>query len=223
MMKGMATPLDRPLYSTYEAARLLQLHGQTLKRWLEGGRVSGTFYAPVVRSEPKGRDEVTWGEFVEAGLLKEYRGKVSLQHLRTMVEGFRQKYDVPFPLAHFKPLVDISKRKLVVGVTEGTVENVHTQQLQWQKAAENFLEKVDFDAHGVAARLLPRGKRSPIVIDPEVTFGIPQIRGIRTETLMEEFASGEPIAAISETWDLQVPDVEAALQFEASLRPAKAA
>lgn len=218
------TILERPLYSIGEAARLLCINPTTLRRWVLGGTVSGKFYPAVIRPQPREDDAVTWAEFVEAGLLREYRGKLSLQYLRTFIDDLREVYGVPYPLAHERPVIDLSTRRLVHALPGGILEGHGSNQLQWEKAAESFLQKVTFDAQGVAVRFLPRGIRSPIVIDPEVVFGIPQIRGIRTETLMEEFAGGVSIHAIAADYRLSSEEVEAALQFEANLKmPVKVA
>jgi len=65
--------LDRELFSESEAARLLLLAQGTLHYWLEGGERRGRSYKPVIRVEPTGMRAVTWAEFVEAALLREYR------------------------------------------------------------------------------------------------------------------------------------------------------
>jgi hypothetical protein len=66
--------LDREMFTEAEAARLLRVAQATLNYWLEGGERRGKVYRPVIRVEPLGkRDVVTWAEFIEAGLLREYR------------------------------------------------------------------------------------------------------------------------------------------------------
>jgi len=64
--------LDREMYSEAEAARLLRVARGTLHYWLEGGTRRGKTYKPVVRIEPTGARSVTWAEFLEAALLREY-------------------------------------------------------------------------------------------------------------------------------------------------------
>lgn len=107
------TVLNRPLYAVTEAARLLQLPPATLRRWLEGFSNRGVDYPAVLRTEPTGSTEVTWAEFVEAGYLREYRVTtgVSLQKMRRFIDLARKSWDVPYPLAHFTPYVDKSRRR----------------------------------------------------------------------------------------------------------------
>ncbi|MGH8909799.1 MAG: hypothetical protein ACRD0K_25725 [Egibacteraceae bacterium] len=66
---------------------------------------------PVIRPEPTGSNTVTWGKYVEVGYLREYRQrKVSLQHLRPVIDRLREAFGVPYPLAHFKPFVGPGRR-----------------------------------------------------------------------------------------------------------------
>ncbi len=217
----MSTILDRPLYSVGEASRLLAIESRKLHRWLEGGPVAGRPYPPVIRTESTGSDSVTWAEFVEAGFLREYRARqISLQQLRTVIDQLRIETGVKYPLAFYRPLV-LSK-ELVFKMTfpeQGDKEHlvVHrgpSWQMLWAEAVSVFLDKVDFDAEGFPLRLRPLGKESPLAIDPDVAFGIPQVGGIRTEVIAEAFAAGDEEEAIAKSWSIGLDDVKAALRWE---------
>jgi uncharacterized protein (DUF433 family) len=221
--------LDRPLYSIPEAARYLGLPAQTLRRWLEGATVKGRFYPPVIRPEPVGSDAVTWAEFVEAGLLREYRGRnVPLQRMRPFIDRARAHWGVPYPLAHFKPMVegkelvyDMQREAKLPRSLYLVRLSDRVGQMQWAEPVEQFLAKVDFaPQHTFVSRLHPRGKQSPVVIDPEVSFGIPQVNGVRTELLDEADSAGAPVEEIAADWGLRVRDVRAALEWEQSLKRA---
>src|SRR5204862_4137030 len=102
------TVLDREMYSEAEAARLLRVPQNTLHYWLEGSSGRGGPYKPVIRVEPKGnRAPVTWAEFVEAGLLRQYRRehRIPMAELRAFIETLRDEYGVPYPLATERPFV----------------------------------------------------------------------------------------------------------------------
>ncbi len=99
--------LEREMYAEAEAARLLNVAQSTLHYWLEGktGR-GGKVHRPVIRQKPKGTGAaVTWAEFVEAGLLRQYRRelKVPLPELRAFIDLLRKQFDVPYPLADRRP------------------------------------------------------------------------------------------------------------------------
>jgi len=225
----MSDLLERQLYTVGEAARLLRLPSSTLRRWLEGFTLGGRSYDPVIRPAPTGSDIVTWAEFVEAGFLREYRAKrVSLQYLRPVIDEMRKQFKVTYPLAHFKPLVDTSSRQLVLGIQQAAhledelalLVRLPSGQLQWAAAVQAFIDKVEFDAEGIAERMHPLGKASPVVIDPDVTFGVPQVKGIRTEIIAETYAEAGSWERVADDWNLSVQDVQAALQWELTSRKA---
>jgi uncharacterized protein (DUF433 family) len=225
--------LERALYATREAARLLQIPPVRLRRWLDGATVGEKRYPPVIRIQATGSDEVTWAEFVEAGFLREYRmRRVSLQRLRPMIDALREEFQVQYPLAHFKPAVDEASRELVFKAQERVrLEDQlvlirrrggkgGSWQLQWAEPVLQFLDKVEFDPKGIAERMRPLGRKVRVVIDPEVQFGVPQVGGIRTEIIAEAFAEVGDEHRIAEDWGLDVRDVLAALQWEVSYKAA---
>lgn len=91
------TVLDRELYDEALAAEVLGLPRPTLHYWLEGGERRGRSYAPVLRPVATGSHTVTWGEFVEARYLREYRRSLgaSMQRLRAFIEHLRDNSVCP--------------------------------------------------------------------------------------------------------------------------------
>jgi hypothetical protein len=107
---------------------------------------------------------VTWGEFVEAGYLREYRAKqVTLQYLRPVIAILREELGVRYPLATLKPYT--SGRSLALKVQKqvgldpalNIVVLGRDGSVQLTDTAAAFLEKVDFDDDGTgdARRLYP--------------------------------------------------------------------
>lgn len=219
--------LERELYPTREAARLLRVPESTLRWWLEGRTARGKLYPPVLREEPTGSGLVTWGEFVEAGYLREYRRRdVPLGELRRFIDNLRDELGIAYPLAHFRPFISGNRRlvlelqrKAQVPAEFGLVLEVTTGQLLLGRAAESFIERVEFSPEGnqQAIRIFPAGKDSPVIIDPERAFGAPSIKGIRTDALAELIDAGEPPEEVARDFGLTVDTVKAAVAFEWSL------
>jgi len=212
--------LETEFYTVVEAARLLRVPPSTLTWWLEGrGK-----YLPVIRPERTGSKNVTWGEFVEAGYLHEYRQKaVPLPELRHVVDKLRDAFGVPYPLAHFKPFVGEGRRLVLEIENESELPNeyrlvvaVASGELMLTSPAESFLERVEFSADDEqwAERLRPAGKSSPVVIDPAQSFGAPTVRGIRTETFVELVEAGEPIDVVAADFGVEPSEVRAAVSYE---------
>jgi len=205
-----------------EAARLLGLRSAArLRGWIDGYRT----YPPVIRLEPTGSDLVTWGEFVEARYLAEYRNRhrIPLQRLRPAILELRKKFRVPYPLAHAGPYLDVANRELLLRLQEeaglgrrlAPLVVIRNDQLVLAEPAESFVAKVDFaSADGPVERVYPLDKSQPVVIDPLRSFGAPSVRGIRTENLYELFQADESVDSIAAAYDLEPADVEAAIRFE---------
>lgn len=72
---------------------------------------------PIIRPELLDRRWVTWAELIEAGWLQAYRrDKIAVKELRAFIEVLRDEFEVPYPLAHKRPLV--SGRSLVLCAQE---------------------------------------------------------------------------------------------------------
>jgi uncharacterized protein (DUF433 family) len=182
----------------------------------------------VIRVEPRGdRDVVTWAEFIEAGLLREYRRThgVPMAELRAFIDLVRQRYEVPYPLAHHLPFV--SGRELLVEAQDEVgldaefclVAMVRGQYLL-TPAADSFVKRVTWH-NDVATQWRPHDDpHSPVRMDPDVRFGRPAVAGISTEVLWEHEQVGETTEDIADEFDLPLECVRWALAYETSARAA---
>ncbi|KJE19918.1 hypothetical protein FF36_05815 [Frankia torreyi] len=221
--------LDREVYSMSEAARLLAVSPARLRGWIDGYTRGEIHYDPVIRPERTGNEAVTWGEFVEAGYLREYRVKgISLQKMRIVVQRLRERFGVSYPLAHAKPYVFGMDVVLAVQEEVGlgsslSMVRISDGQLVLAPKAQHFFEMVEFaPGAGVgedeALRLFPDSTSRQVVLDPLRQFGSPVVRSTRTANLYELWAAGESIAEIAEAYELPDADVEAAVRYESRLR-----
>jgi uncharacterized protein (DUF433 family) len=220
--------LDREMYTEAEAARLLTVPQSTLNYWLEGGERRGVTYRPIIRVEPRGdRQAVTWAEFIEAGLLRQYRRThhVPMPELRAFIDIVRSRYRVPYPLAHLRPFV--SGRDLLIEAqdqagldAELCLVAVVRNELLLTPAADSFVKRVTWQ-DDIATQWRPHDDpHSPVRINPEVRFGRPAVAGISTEALWEHEQAGETTDDIAGEFDLTPEDVRWAVAYETSARAA---
>jgi uncharacterized protein (DUF433 family) len=220
-MTSVPTVLDREVYTEASAARVLRVAQATLHYWLEGKTTPAKVYKPVIREEATGSHRVTWAEFVEAGLLRQYRRahNVPMMELRAFIQSLRQRLGVPYPLAHARPFV--SGRQLVIEAQAETqldpdfalVAEV-SGQFVLTAAAQEFYERVTWDAD-IATQWRPDERDgSPVVVDPEIRFGAPSVGGISTAILREQALAGEDEADLAETFGLTLRQVRWALSYE---------
>jgi uncharacterized protein (DUF433 family) len=223
----MTTILDREMYTEAGAARLLRVAPATLHYWLEGGNRRNKTYKPVIREEATGSRNVTWAEFVEAGLLRQYRRQhnVPMLELRSFIDRLREQMGVPYPLAHYMPYV--GDRRLIfeaqseakLGAEFALVAEVSGQYILTSPSQE-FFERVTWDGD-IAARWRPDANTdSPVIIDPNVRSGRPSVGGISTEILWEQANAGEHERDLADTYELTLAQVRWALAYELPLQAA---
>jgi uncharacterized protein (DUF433 family) len=220
--RRMISLLARPTYSLSEAARLLRISPSRLRWWLEGATRGSKQYLPVLRSEPTGDSRVSWGEFIEAAYLREYREHLPLQRLRPLREALSREFDTAFPFAVSKPL--IAGRELVaemqhrLEIPEDLWMVVGSGQLMLSEPAATFCRRVEFDeTTKEAMRYVVMEAPVPVYVNPRFSFGVPTVRSVRTEVITELYLAGEPSSAIRDIYrDYGVTglDINTAVEFE---------
>jgi uncharacterized protein (DUF433 family) len=223
----VTTILEREVYSEAEAARLLRVPPSTLHYWLEGGIRRGKTYKPVIRVEPSGGRTVTWAEFVEAGLLREYRRthKVPMTELRAFIDLLREHFGVPYPLAHRRPYI-VGKELVLAAQEQAGLDPEFclvaavSGQLLLTPASEAFVRRVTWDDDIATGWRPDPNEESPVRIEPDVRFGRPSITGVSTGTIWEQDEDGAEVDEIADVYRLEVADVRWALAYENSQRAA---
>lgn len=221
----VVTVLDREVFTEAEAARLLGVAQGTLHYWLEGGVRRGKTYPPVLRTEPQGSRSVTWAEFVEAGLLRQYRRShnVPMAELRAFIDRLRNGLGIPYPLADRRPYA--MNRELVHEAQISTGLNPEfwlvaeiSGQLVLTTPSEQFLDRVHWEGDLAAGWKPAADEDSTVRIFPDVRFGRPSVKGISTAAIWEQADAGEDVEDLADLYRLTVADVRWALSYENSQR-----
>lgn len=216
---GAVDLLERPMYAMSQVDRLLDLYSGTARRWIDGYTRGSRHYEPIVREQSTDDDVVTWGEFVETRLLAGYRNSgIPIVRMRLTVRRLREEFG-SYPLARAKLYFDgqelVYRVQAEVGLEEELqiVVAARSGQLVLSQSAKEFTEAVDWDGN-VVRRLHPRGKGSPVVVDPLIAFGNPAVRGVRTEVLAEQHRAGDPVWFLADIYELPEEHIRAALDYE---------
>lgn len=218
-MAGVVDLLSRPMYYMGDVDRVLGLHGGTAKRWIDGYQRNGRDYDPVVRENRTGDLVVTWGEFVEARLLAEYRSaQVPMVKLRATVERLRARLNTQYPLAHASTLLEVQGREIVERVqnetgTPGWLVIVRNGQLGLDYRAESFTRSAHYD-DDIVQKLRPVSTIEEVWVNPLMRDGEPVVNGVPTSVLAEMFRAGDSIDNLADWYELDVREVEAALRYE---------
>jgi uncharacterized protein (DUF433 family) len=95
-------------------------------------------------------------------------------------------------------------------------------QILLKQALDGYLERIDWDASGLAARLFPLARSErleqprAIVIDPNLGFGRPVLAGtgIRTEIVIGRYLAGESVGELARDYGVKLELIEDAVRLE---------
>jgi len=233
-VNAVVSTLELETYDLAEASEYLRVPRSTLQWWLDGGKRGGKQHQPVIREQATGSGILTWGEFVEAWYVRQYRREhsVDLSALREFIGSLREQLGVLYPLAHAQPFVGPDHRLVKqvqddVGLPQDLwiVVAGRKNQLVLTPTMAEFIEKVEFGQSGLrpAIAIRPQGPDSPVVIEPTRAFGSPNVRGIRTEALVELVNAGEDLGDVASDFSLTDHELRSALAYEWEREPAPAA
>jgi uncharacterized protein (DUF433 family) len=217
---------EMPNYSLAEAARYFHIPFSTVEYWTAGT-------CPIVKlasSKPRMLSFKNLVEFYVLEGLRHIHG-LKLGAIRDAVDDLLEHENSEHPLADFE-LQTLNRRYLVFS-REGTVLNASLHgQYEIPDWTAPYLKRVDRDVHGRAQKIHPFMKRSQIqadaeppqivVIDPNVCFGLPVLRGSRITTgfIASRNRGGDSVSAIARSYGRPVAEVKEAIEWETG-RPVK--
>ena len=208
--------LELPLYQVKDAARLAKVSAQTVLNW--ENPCQGT--RPV--STRRVGASLSYLQLVELRFVAAMRkAGLKLETIRRARNYMEGKYgDFPFAkkqliydgkqlaLSLEKEIGQAGVDKLVI-VSQGG-------QTAWRQIIGDSFNEFDY-GDDLATRWHPDPTRREIIVDPNIAFGAPSIRGVGTWVLRRRHDAGESIPAIAEDFELTNDNVVDALRFEGVL------
>jgi len=221
-MKTRASSI--PLYSLTDVARYSRAQQQLVRRLYLGYRDGDALHPPLLtgtraidRPAP-----LAFEDLIETALIAALRARhISLQAIREAHRiATREVGDHAF--ARREILVAGSDIFMHAGETaDQDDEQLAALTKGGQRALEpvlaEYLQIVDWQ-EGWPAEWRPRG--GVVRQNPEVEYGLPQVKGVRTEIIRGRFEADEAIKTIAGDFGLTPAEVEHALRYELWLRPA---
>lgn len=217
-------------YPIWQAARLANVTPQTARKWLLG--YEGTYgpVAPVFGDRERrspGASQVlmlSFVELVELAVVARFRKRprpIKIDRIRDAHTFARNDFGLEYPFASIKllqwgghivhqfPELNPSYPSDAVALDmqgQPTLPGMVTFELKHNLV---FSERDPF-----AERWYPRGRETPIVVDPAVAAGRPSIdgTGVTIATVMARWKSGEKIRELSRDYDIPRETLELVLQ-----------
>ncbi|MGH3720704.1 MAG: DUF433 domain-containing protein [Pseudonocardiaceae bacterium] len=221
--------LHRPVYTYPQVDRLLGLTSGTARRWINGYRHGHRAYEPITRPESRNTTWVTWGEYVEARLLANWRDldRFPIPKLRRLAEYLRRETGEEFPLATYAMLMRPEGKTVVwqaqqfADLPEDLAVEVITGQIVWTSVVGRLVEAADFgpdttpDGRRMVAELTADEDFPLIKLDVRRRGGQPVIQGrnVRASTIAELVAAGESRGDVAEWYDLSAEQIDQAVGY----------
>jgi uncharacterized protein (DUF433 family) len=210
--------LTLPAYQVNEAARYARITSQTIRNWQSKGE---TGKAAVAHRE-KGK-ALSYFQLVEVAFVAVMRRMgLPLVVIKDARDFIAQRLNSEFPFVENRFRVQGARILMNLSQFESGASGnklvvvSHGGQLEWGEMLGRKFEEFDYKK-GLAVRWHIAGRGSPILIDPQIAFGAPQIRGVPTWAINGRQKAGESLADIADDFSLKIPEVEKALQFETEI------
>lgn len=226
MTTFLATPsIGKGAYTLPDAAKILELDLQSLRRWVAlGGGGNATAkprLAGPIAFWGHGRDRgLNFNSLIELYTIARLRELgVSMARIRTARSDLRDRFGRDYPFAT-QGLLSDGKRILVELEETGqqsTLRLDRSGQIAFTGLIREFCHKIDFaTSTELAEKFWPQGKDSSVVVDPRCAFGRPVIAGtaIPTETLVDLLDAGEMEEDVCEMYNLTSRQISDARRFE---------
>jgi len=169
-------------------------------------------------------------ELLEAYTIQTLRARhqLPMRKIRKAIDYLKKETGEAYPLAKHDLGFETDGVQLFVTRMGKLVSASERGQLAWREVLQVFLERVDYDASGLALRFYPftrdfrtDGPKS-VVIDPAVCFGRPSVagRGIATAMVASRYKAGESMAELAADYECEQALIEEAIRAELDLQAA---
>ena len=232
---GGRDPREIPTYGIAESAQWLQIPQPTLRSWIRGRSYptsSGQArFEPVILLPDRNLPLLSFINLVEAHILDaiRYRHNIPLKNVRSAVSYLRLYSNSKHPLADY--WFQLKGLDLLVEQSGLLVNATKQGQIEMKDIINAYLERVERDPQGAAARLYPYLNRHPeeveeqpklVLIDPRISFGKPILVGVGVPTavIADRYSAGETVRELAKDYGCEASEVEKAIQYEHAQRKA---
>jgi uncharacterized protein (DUF433 family) len=217
-------PSSIPLYSVTDVARYARAQAQLVRRLYLGYEDQGRKHPALLNTTQGATSEppLAFDDLIETAVIAALRARrISLQAIRAAHRVATSEVgDHPFA----RKDVLVAGKDIFIRAAEELgdgPESLSTLTRGGQRALEpvltEYLQHIDWE-ESWPVEWRPKG--GVVRQNPEIEFGLPQVHGIRTETIRARFEADESIDIIAVDFGLSPDDVQHALRYELWLRPA---
>ncbi|MBV9518287.1 MAG: DUF433 domain-containing protein [Hyphomicrobiales bacterium] len=208
--------LRLPSYQIREAARYAGVSPQTIAAWHKAGA------RKHVRLTDRSQGAaLSYMQLIEVAVVAAARAAgVPFRRIRAARDYVGKQFGSEFPFAEYRFKTDGKFLLMDYEQFEGEsgsdklLRPDQGGQLAWKIIMGRLQEFEYEEGGGIVIRWHLDGPKSPITIDPRISFGAPNIGGTPTWVIKGRWESGEPVSEIAEDFGLSPTNVKRVLRFE---------
>lgn len=209
--------LTIPAYRVGEAASYAKISPQTVSAWHRIKRHTG---GRTLSAKSQGAG-LSFLQLIELAIVAEMRkAGVKLGEIERARTYFKKTTDLEYPFAQLKFKTDgadiFAEFRSSDGeiVKDRLVAANHIGQLVWSEIIARRLREFDYGVSGEVLKWKVAGEEKSIEIDPRLSFGAPQVSGVRTAILKSRWHGGEEVNDLADDFSISESEVLEALLFE---------
>lgn len=213
--------LTIPAYRVGEAASYVRTSPQTVAAWHRRSHVARS----VVVSDKEKGEGLSFLQLIEVAVVAEMRRVgVKLGEIARARDYFVKTTGLIYPFAQLKFKTDGADvlKDDDIPISDDAVERMisanHNGQYIWTGVLSVRLTEFNYDESGSVETWRVAGSQKPVIIDPRVAFGAPQIKGVRTRSVKAHWLGGLEVDEIADDYSISKGEVVEALLFEGIFR-----
>lgn len=211
------------VYTLQEAALYSGASSHKLSRWLYGTKET----APIIKSQFYDEHLVSFLDLIQAKAINHARKLgISMQKIREAINTVKKDYDMDFPLAYNKALVEFDNQLLFQNRDTQEIIQV-TGKPKHQKMIpdiiKGFMQDLEFNVEGKAIKYTPFVSNGiKITLNPKVQFGQPLVgnTGYRADILYKAYLAEDSYKSVTDEFAVEIDDVKTAVLYMESLKVA---
>jgi len=206
------------MYSFREVAHLAQVSPSTVRNWLLGYYTAQGEVRPLFRGHPEEERACSFLQLIEIVVAAKFR-KAERRPFKTVRRAYENARDLwphlEYPFASLE-LKSIGGHIVHIIRASGAPLQALDQPEQYTIPClvQETLDQIEYE-YELASRWYPMGKRVPIIVDPQISSGLPVVkgRGITVEAIHRRFKANHKIDFIAEDFELDSETVEDVIRY----------
>jgi uncharacterized protein (DUF433 family) len=205
------------MYSFTEVAHLSHVSVSTVRNWLLGYTTTKGEVEPLFKGHPEEEKACSFLQLIEIVVAAKFRKAEhkSFRLVRQAYDNARRLYKLDYPFASMELKAIGGHIVHILRVPGASLQAIdQPEQFTLPDLVQETLAQIEYE-YDLAARWWPVGTEVPIVVDPQISGGLPVIkgRGITVEAIHKRFKANQKMEFIARDFALKVGIVEEAIRY----------